>query len=106
MFFVHAESGVHRLAPECKLVATVLFVFAVVATPREAVWAFALDALIIVGIAIAAHVPLGRLARRLVIELPFLAFAVFCRSSGGARMSRSASCRCPHRDCGAPGTSW
>jgi len=77
VFFVHAESGVHRLAPECKLVATVLFVFAVVATPREEIWAFALDALIIVGIAIAAHVPLGRLARRLVIELPFLAFAVF-----------------------------
>ena len=77
VFFVHADSGVHRLAPECKLVATVLFVFAVVATPREAVWAFALDALIIVGIAIVAHVPLGRLARRLVIELPFLAFAVF-----------------------------
>lgn len=32
VFFVHADSGVHRLAPECKLVATVLFVFAVVAT--------------------------------------------------------------------------
>lgn len=77
VFFVHAESGVHRLAPECKLVATVLFVFAVVATPREAGWAFALDALIIVVVALIARVPLGRLARRLVIELPFLAFAVF-----------------------------
>jgi cobalt/nickel transport system permease protein len=77
VFFVHAESGVHRLAPECKLVATVLFVFAVVATPREAIWAFALDALILVVIALIARVPLGRLARRLVIELPFLAFAVF-----------------------------
>ena len=32
-FLVHAESGVHRLAPECKFVATMLFVFAVVATP-------------------------------------------------------------------------
>ena len=77
VFFVHAESGVHRLAPECKLVATVLFVFAVVATPREAGWAFALDALIIVVVALIARVPLGRLGRRLVIELPFLAFAVF-----------------------------
>jgi cobalt/nickel transport system permease protein len=77
IFFVHADSGVHRLAPECKLVATVLFVFAVVATPREAVWAFALDALIVVVVAMIARVPLGRLARRLVIELPFLAFAIF-----------------------------
>ena len=77
VFFVHAESGVHRLAPECKLVATVLFIFAVVATPKEAIWAFGLDALIIVTVALLAKVPLGRLTRRLVIELPFLAFAVF-----------------------------
>lgn len=77
VFFVHAESGVHRLAPECKLVATVLFVFAVVATPREAIWAFGLDAAILVTIAVIAHVPLGRLARRMAIEVPFLAFAVF-----------------------------
>ena len=77
VFFVHADSGVHRLAPECKLVATVLFVFAVVATPREAVWAFALDAAILLVIAIIAHVPLGKLARRMAIEVPFLAFAIF-----------------------------
>lgn len=77
VFFVHADSGVHRLAPEAKLGATVLFIFAVVATPKEAIWAFALDALIIVTVALLARVPLGRLARRLVIELPFLAFAVF-----------------------------
>ena len=77
VFFVHADSGVHRLAPECKLVATVLFVFAVVATPREAIWAFGLDALILIAVAITARVPLGRWARRLVIEVPFLVFAVF-----------------------------
>jgi cobalt/nickel transport system permease protein len=50
VFFVHADSGVHRLAPECKLVATVLFVFAVVATPREAIWAFGLDALVLLAV--------------------------------------------------------
>ena len=37
-------SPVHALAPECKLVATIGFVFAVVATPREAFWAFAVYA--------------------------------------------------------------
>ena len=78
VFFVHAESGVHRLAPECKVVATVLFVFAVVATPREAIWAFALDAVILARSSRSlAHVPFGRLARRWLIEVPFLAFAVF-----------------------------
>jgi cobalt/nickel transport system permease protein len=68
---------VHQLAPEAKVASTVLFVFAVVATPKEAFWAFGLYAVIVVAIALVAGVPLGRLARRLVIELPFLAFALF-----------------------------
>ena len=37
---VHEEGPLHRLAPQCKLAATVLFVFAVVATPKEQFWAF------------------------------------------------------------------
>jgi cobalt/nickel transport system permease protein len=76
-WFVHGHSPVHELAPETKVAATVLFVFAVVATPREAFWAFGIDAAIVIVVALAAAVPLGRLARRLVIELPFLAFALF-----------------------------
>ncbi len=76
-------SAVHRIAPECKVAATVAFVLAVVATPREAIWAFGLDAAIIVGVAVMAGIPLTRLARRLVIELPFLAFALFLPFVGG-----------------------
>ena len=60
-----------------------LFVFAVVVTPREAFWAFGLYAAIVVAVALVAAVPLGRLARRLVIELPFLAFAFFLPFIGG-----------------------
>jgi cobalt/nickel transport system permease protein len=51
-------------------------VLAVVATPREAVWAYGLYALLLAGLARVAGVPLPLLARRLVIELPFLLFAV------------------------------
>jgi len=72
------------LAPECKVVAALVFVFAVVATPREAVWAFGLDAVIIVVVAVVARVPLWELARRLVIEVPFLVFAVFLPLVGRA----------------------
>jgi cobalt/nickel transport system permease protein len=53
-----------------------LFVLAVVATPREAVWAYGLYALLLAGLARVGRVPLPLLARRLVIELPFLLFAV------------------------------
>jgi cobalt/nickel transport system permease protein len=75
--YVHGDSPVHALAPECKLIATVVFVVAVVLTPREAFWAFALDGALVVAVALVARLPLLTLARRLVFELPFLLFAVF-----------------------------
>ena len=84
VLFVHTDSGVHRLAPECKVVATLLFVLAVVATPREAFWAFALDAAILVAVALVARVPLGRWLRRCLVEVPFLLFAVFLPFVGAA----------------------
>jgi cobalt/nickel transport system permease protein len=77
------DGYLHRLAPECKLVATVLFVFAIVATPREAVWAFGVYAVVIVSLALIAGMPLTALARRLVIEVPFLAFALLLPVFGG-----------------------
>lgn len=58
-----------------KLLATVLFVFAVVATPHRQVWAFGLHALVVVVAAAIARVPARSVARRLTIELPFVAFA-------------------------------
>jgi cobalt/nickel transport system permease protein len=72
----HAESPVHRLTPQSKLVATVLFVFVVVSTPREAVWAFGLYALLLSGVAAVARVPAGLVLRRMVVEVPFVLFAV------------------------------
>jgi cobalt/nickel transport system permease protein len=74
---VPGDSPVHALAPECKLAATVAFVVAVVLTPREAFWAFAVDGAVVVAVALVARIPLLTLARRLVFELPFLLFAVF-----------------------------
>ena len=73
---VHEEGPLHRLAPQCKLLATVLFVFAVVATPKEQFWAFGVFAGMVVLAALIGRVPLLGVARRLVIEVPFLLFAV------------------------------
>ncbi|MEX0790988.1 MAG: cobalt ECF transporter T component CbiQ, partial [Actinomycetota bacterium] len=75
-FFVHAHSPLHRLPPECKLLASLLFVLAVVFTPREAFWAFGLYALTIIALTRVARIPLKFLLKRLIIEVPFLAFAV------------------------------
>ena len=73
---VAADGSAGQIGPEPKIVATFAFVFAVVATPREAIWAFAADATLVLAVATAAGVPLLHLARRLTIELPFVAFAV------------------------------
>ncbi|MFD6182657.1 cobalt ECF transporter T component CbiQ [Streptomyces goshikiensis] len=74
--FRHGHSPVHALPAHCKLAATFAFVLVVVSTPREAVWAFGLYAVLIAAVAAAARIPAGFLLRRLVIEVPFVLFAV------------------------------
>ncbi|MFE0035579.1 cobalt ECF transporter T component CbiQ [Streptomyces sp. NPDC059015] len=72
----HGESPVHRLPSHCKSAAALCFVLVVVSTPREAVWAFGLYALLLALVAAAARIPAGFVLRRLVIEIPFVAFAL------------------------------
>ncbi|MFD3551380.1 cobalt ECF transporter T component CbiQ [Streptomyces goshikiensis] len=74
--FRHGHSPVHALPAHCKLAATFAFVLVVVSTPREAVWAFGLYAALIAAVAAVARIPAGFLLRRLVIEVPFVLFAV------------------------------
>jgi cobalt/nickel transport system permease protein len=72
----HGNTVVHRLPAHCKIVAMVVFVLIVVTTPREQYWAFGAYACLLVIVAVFAHVPIGFIARRLVIELPFVVFAL------------------------------
>ncbi|MGW0731536.1 cobalt ECF transporter T component CbiQ [Streptomyces sp. NPDC002851] len=72
----HGHSPVHALPPHCKLAAVLCFVVVVVSTPREAMWAFGLYAVLLAAVAYAARVPPGFLLKRLLIEVPFVAFAV------------------------------
>ena len=58
------------------VVALVLFVGAVVATPREVFWAFGVDGALLIGAVLLARIPVGFIVRRLVIEIPFVLFAV------------------------------
>ncbi|MFF9808645.1 cobalt ECF transporter T component CbiQ [Streptomyces coeruleorubidus] len=72
----HGHSPVHGLPPHTKLTAVFAFVVVVVSTPREAMWAFGLYAVLLGAVAYVARVPGGFLLRRLLIEVPFVAFAV------------------------------
>ncbi len=70
------SSTIHRLPAHLKLTALLLYVTLVVATPRELVWPYA-GHLAVLGVAVAAsRVPPSHLLARLVVELPFVVFAV------------------------------
>ncbi|MFF5171446.1 cobalt ECF transporter T component CbiQ [Micromonospora sp. NPDC000089] len=76
VLYRESTSPVHRLAPEVKIAAMVLFTLAVVATPREAFWAFGGYAALVALVAALARVGPRWLLTRASIELPFLLFAV------------------------------
>lgn len=76
VLYRESDSPVHRLPPEVKIAAMVVFTIAVVATPRTAFWAFGAYALLVAAVAALARVGPRWLLSRALIELPFVVFAV------------------------------
>jgi cobalt/nickel transport system permease protein len=72
----HAHSVVHRLPAHCKVLALLLFVLCVVATPPTAYAVFAVYAALLVAVVAISHVPPAFLAARMVVETPFVVFAL------------------------------
>lgn len=70
------DSVVHRLPPQVKIVATLLFTIVVVVTPRDEFAAFAGYTALVAAVSVLARVPAGWLAKRATIELPFVLLAV------------------------------
>ena len=70
------ETALHRLAPECKVLALVVFVVAVALVPHGAVWPYAVDAVLLAAAAVWARAPLRLLAGRLLVEVPFVLFVI------------------------------
>jgi cobalt/nickel transport system permease protein len=75
--FHHGQSPVHRLAPEVKVAAGVLFVAAVAVTPRQAMWAFGLQAGVLAAVIGAARLPVRFVLARLAVVAPFVGFSLF-----------------------------
>jgi len=74
--YVHGHTPIHRLPAQVKLVAMVAFLFAVVATPPEQVWAFGLYAVLLIIIAAIARISARIILPRMLVEVPFVIFAV------------------------------
>jgi cobalt/nickel transport system permease protein len=77
------DSAVHRLPPQVKIVAALLAVLAVVATPREVPWAFGVHLLVLLAVWRAAGIPARWFAGRAMIELPFVVLAVLLPLASG-----------------------
>ncbi|MET0523498.1 MAG: cobalt ECF transporter T component CbiQ [Nocardioides sp.] len=71
----HGHSVVHRAPAHLKILALVGFMLGVVATPREWYPVFGGYLLLLLGVIALSRVPFGYLAKRMVIEVPFLVFA-------------------------------
>jgi cobalt/nickel transport system permease protein len=79
----HADSAVHRLPAEVKIVGLLAFVLAVVATPRETLWPYAGYAVIVLVVWRLARIPLRWVLPRMLIEAPFVVLALLLPFSGG-----------------------
>lgn len=75
--YVHEHSPLHRMAPEAKIVGALVLVACIALTPREAIWAFAVYATLIVVLVVISRVSPGFLLLRLVAVTPFVLFALF-----------------------------
>ena len=72
----HGHSPVHRAPAHLKVLALLGFMLVVVATPRQAYPAFALWAGVLLVVVALSRVPLRYLLPRMVVEVPFVVFAV------------------------------
>jgi cobalt/nickel transport system permease protein len=72
----HGHSPVHRAPAHLKLGALVVFMLLVVATPREWYPLFAAWLVLLLGVVVMSGVPAGYLARRMLVETPFVLFAL------------------------------
>lgn len=73
---VPADTPVHRMAPQCKVAATTLFVLAVASTPAGRYWPYLWYLLLLAAVAAVAQLPPLTVARRLMVEVPFLLFVL------------------------------
>lgn len=81
--YLPGSSPVHRLPPECKIVAAFLGVVCIVATPRAAFAVFGAYFLLLAAVWVLARIPPGWIARRALIELPFVVLAILLPFAGG-----------------------
>jgi len=72
----HGHSRIHRAPAHVKIATLVVFMLTVVATPREWYPVFAGYFALVLGVIALSQVPFGYIAKRMVVEVPFVVFAL------------------------------
>jgi cobalt/nickel transport system permease protein len=72
----HGHSWLHRAPAHRKLLGLLAFVLVVVATPKDWYPAYGLYLLVLAGVVVTSQVPPAYLLKRMVVEVPFLVFAL------------------------------
>lgn len=72
----HGHSVLHHMAPEAKVLGTVLLVVSFAVTPPSAGWAFAAHAVVLAALIAVSRVPVGFVLARATVVLPFILFAL------------------------------
>jgi cobalt/nickel transport system permease protein len=72
----HGHSPVHRLPAHAKIVTLLGFMLLVVATPRDWYLAYAVFLVLLLVVVSMSRVPATYLLKRMVVEVPFVVFAV------------------------------
>ncbi|MGZ8735767.1 MAG: cobalt ECF transporter T component CbiQ [Nocardioides sp.] len=72
----HGHSPIHRAPAHRKVLALLTFVIMVVATPKDWFAAYAVYLLVILGVIAVSTVPATYILKRMVVEVPFVVFAV------------------------------
>lgn len=72
----HGHSAVHRAPAHLKLVALVVFMLVVVATPRQWPLVFLVYLAVVLTVIGLSRVPFPYIAKRMVVETPFVVFAL------------------------------
>ena len=73
---IHRHSPIHKLPAQVKLTSLVAFVFLVVLTTVGQWWAFGVHLSLILTVILLAQLSLITISKRMVIETPFLVFAI------------------------------
>ena len=82
--YIHRHTYIHDLAPHVKILAAFSFLFIAVLTPAKIYASFAGYLVLIAGLILMAQLSFKTVAKRMVVEVPFVLFAILMPFLGRA----------------------